>query len=159
MNRNPRGIAHAAASRRAGASPAAGIFNRSNPGKELEAMKQSEITLQSLDIDCNLYFFGTDEEIEAAEKKEEARAAELEKIIFSDSFRALEYYTTYGSRIILHHSTRPGVDFQLSYIAADGVPTMHENYYTNDTRSKKELLKHYVDATIDEDITARLLTA
>lgn len=122
-------------------------------------MKQSEIIFRSLDIDCNMYFFGADEEINAAEQKEAKRAAEIERLIFSDSFRALEYYTTYGSRIILHHSTRPGIDFQLSYIAADGVPTMHENYYTNDTRSKKELLKHYVDATIDEDITARLLTA
>lgn len=122
-------------------------------------MKQREIILKSLEIDCNLYFFGTDEEINAAEQKEAERAAELEKIIFSANFRALEYCTTYGSRIILHHSTRPGVDFQLSYIAADGIPTMHENYYTNDTRSKKELLRHYVNATIDEDITARLLTA
>ena len=122
-------------------------------------MKQTELFFASLEIDPCLFFLGSDEEIEAAEKKENERAAELEKIIFSGDFRALEYRTTYGSRIILHHSTRPGVDFQLSYIAADGVPTMHENYYINDSRSRENLLRHYINKTLQKDIKAQLLTA
>ena len=91
-------------------------------------MTEQQITLEALNIDPKIYFLGTDEEQEKAEAKETARAAELEKIIFSEGFRAMEYINEYGQRRILHHSTRPGILFQMSYIGPDGVAAMHENY-------------------------------
>ena len=129
-------------------------------------MAEKIITFENLNIDANLFFLGSDEEIERAEAKEEQRAQEIRKLIFSRDFIALEYYTEKGARRILHHSTRNGVLFQLSYIASDGVPVMHENYITtageNDgcyIGSENELLRHFVNETLDSDLTARILTA
>lgn len=130
-------------------------------------MKQTRISFESLNINPTIYFLGTDEEIEAAERKEAARAAELEKVIFSSDFLALELRRENGAREILHHSTRKGVFLQLSYIAADGVPTMHENFIKTDqpttdgasVESKEKLLLHFINATLRTDRTFELLTA
>ena len=91
-------------------------------------MKEKYIIFPSLDIKPAFYFWATDEEIKELEAREEARAEELKAVIFAPDFLGAEYISDHGSREILHHSTRDGVLFQLSYIAADGVPTMHENF-------------------------------
>ena len=91
-------------------------------------MKEKIISFESLNIDPCYAFICSDEEIEAAERKEAARAEELKAVFFAPDFIAAEHRTESGAREILHRSTRPGVYFQLSYIAADGVPTLHENY-------------------------------
>lgn len=128
-------------------------------------MKKTTIILKSLNIPNNLFFIGSDAEIEAAEAREEARAEELKKIFFNPSFLAAEYITTYGARHILHHSTRDGVLFQLSYIAADGVPTMHENFIKTDGKNPfyiggaDELTRHYINACSQKDIFLTVLTA
>lgn len=130
-------------------------------------MKKAIISFDSLGIDPCIFFLGTDADIAQAEEKEAGRAAELETIIFSDSFRALELTRETGAREILHHSTRPGVAFQLSYIAADGIPTMHENYIRTSEVStdgasvedKSALLRHYVNATLRKSRELILLTA
>lgn len=128
-------------------------------------MKEKEITFKSLNIDPCYAFIFSDEEIEAAERKEEERAAELERVFFAPGFIAAEYRHESGAREILHRSTRNGVYFQLSFIAADGVPTMHENYIKVDhphpvnqaIEQKAELLRHFV--RLDADITLKVLTA
>ncbi len=130
-------------------------------------MKENTITFNSLNISPDLFFLGSDEEIEAAERKEAERAAEIERVFFAPGFIAAEYKRSSGAREILHRSTRPGVYFQLSYIAADEVPTMHENYIKLDDPnpvkqaidSKSDLLRHFVNYNIDEKITLRILTA
>lgn len=130
-------------------------------------MKQTQLFFDSLKINPTIYFWGTDREIEEAEEKEAIRAAELEKVLFSDDFLALELTRESGAREILHHSTRKGVFFQLSYIASDGVPTMHENYIRTDepttdgarVEGKETLLRHYVNATLQKSRTFELLTA
>ena len=104
-------------------------------------MKDNYIIFESLKIDYNLFFIGSDEEINEAERKEEARAEELKKIFFARDFCAAEYTEKNGSRHILHHSTRDGVLYQLSYIAPDGIPTSHENIKQDNI---KELLNHFI---------------
>ena len=49
-------------------------------------------------------------------------------LIHRDDFQAAQYSTPEGSQRILHHSPRDGVDWQLSYVAPDGIPTMHGDF-------------------------------
>ena len=95
------------------------------------------------------------------------RAEELKAVFFAPDFIAAEHRTESGAREILHRSTRPGVYFQLSYIAADGVPTMHENYIKTEEKqtapgcidSESELYNHFICYNLDENISFRVLTA
>ena len=105
-------------------------------------------------IDPALYFRGTDEEIERARKIEETANESIKAIIYAPSFQALEIRKQYPrgtAREILHHSTRHGVLFQLSYIDPDGIPAMHENYIQTAPdavpeaiHEERELLRHIV---------------
>lgn len=129
-------------------------------------MTEKKITIDALNIDPAIYFSGAEEDIQNAEKIEAARAAEIERLVFCPSFLAMEYRTHHGARRILHHSTRPGVAFQLSYIDADGVPSMHENYIRTGEKAdgahignRAELLRHYVNQTLRKDITLTILSA
>ena len=105
---------------------------------------------EPLNIDPCIYFRGTDEEIESARKQEETAADALKAIIYAPSFQALEIRKQYPrgtAREILHHSTRHGVLFQLSYIDPDGIPAMHENYIKTAPEAihdERELLRHIV---------------
>lgn len=128
---------------------------------------QKTIVLNPLKIDyTQIFFFGSDEEQAAAEATEAARAAELEKIFFDPAFVAAEYRTPNGARRILHHSTRPGILFQLSYIAADGVPVMHENFIETEKTAhhsaidtKKELLNHFILESNETPLFLKVVTA
>ena len=125
---------------------------------------KKHITLESLNLNTNIYFFGTDEAIEEAERKEAKQAETVAVIISAPGFIALEYKTESGARRILHRSTRSGVFWQLSYIAADGVPTMHENFLNTDESSRnaeplRELLRHFVTLTLDRPQDLTILTA
>lgn len=130
-------------------------------------MKEKQITFKSLEIDPCYAFICTDEEIEAIEAREAERAAEIKRVFFAPGFIAAEYTQKSGAREILHRSTRNGVYFQLSYIAADGVPSMHENYIKVDhphpvkqaIDSKSDLFRHFVNMNFEKDITFRVLTA
>jgi len=109
---------------------------------------------EPLRIEPALYFRGTDEEIERAQEAEEAAAEALKTIIYAPDFSALEIRKEYPrgtAREILHHSTRHGVLFQLSYIDPDGVPAMHENYIQTAPEAvpeaiheENDLLRHLV---------------
>ena len=130
-------------------------------------MTDNYIIFPSLDIAPDLFFLGSDEAIEAAEAKEAERAAELEKVFFAPDFIAAEYITEHGAREILHHSTRAGIYFQLSYIAADGIPTMHENYINTGGDPQKvgaietaaELLRHFTNHNSENPLLLHILTA
>lgn len=120
-------------------------------------------TLEALNISAVVMFTGTDEEIKAAEAKENARAQEVEQIIFSGDFKALEYFNYNNQRRILHRSTRPGVMFQLSYIDSDGVPAMHENFIKSSENhvnecieDKSKLLRHFINASNSDNITLNI---
>ena len=119
-------------------------------------MKDTYIIFDSLKINYNLFFIGSDEEINEAERKEEARAEELKKIFFARDFCAAEYTEANGSRHILHHSTRPGFLYQLSYIAPDGIPTSHENIKADNI---KELLQHFIYFNSRHDLHLHIITA
>lgn len=124
------------------------------------------IRFNALNISELLPFHGTDEEIAAAEIIEKRRESEIEKIIFQPGFIAMEYETSTGQSRILHRSTRPGVMFQLSYIDADGVPAMHENYIETSPdhvdeaiHSKSELIKHFRQYSNRHNLRLEVITA
>lgn len=126
---------------------------------------KKEIVLKSLNIDPVIYFSGTDEEIEQAERKEEKQSKIIENIIFSSDFQQLTYKTASGAIRSLHRSTRPGVMFQLSYIDPDGVPAMHENfiqtriiYGVGAIQTKRDLIKHFVNQTLKKSLYLELIT-
>lgn len=129
-------------------------------------MREKYISFPPLNISNTVFFHGTEEEQQEAERKEAERAAELEKVLFSADFIAAEYINYYKQRRILHRSTREGVRFQLSYIDPDGVPAMHENYISEGAdpeevgaiHTKKQLLRHFIHAGNDEELTLRILT-
>lgn len=133
-------------------------------GGRVKPPERKNVLLKSLNINPVLFFLGTDEEIKEAEEKEARRAAEIEKIIFSPDFIAARYYTEKGATRILHHSTRPGVGFQLSYIDSDGIPAMHENFIKTspdhvqeNIQDKNHLLKHFVDITLTENLNLEIV--
>lgn len=123
-------------------------------------------TLAPLNISNTVFFNGTLEEIQEAERKETTRAEELEKIITAPDFIALEYTSYNGQRRILHRSTREGVKYQLSYIDPDGVPAMHENYISEGgdpyevghIGSERELYRHFIHASNTEPLQLTILT-
>ena len=119
-------------------------------------MTDNYIIFNNLKIDYNIYFFGTEEEQKAAEQKERERAEELKKIFFAPNFCAAEYIEKNGSRHILHHSTRPGVLYQLSYIAPDGIPTSHQNIKEDNT---KELINHFIFYNCRHSLKLHIITA
>ena len=104
-------------------------------------MTDNYIIFDNLKIDYNIFFLGTEEEQNEAIQKETERAEELKKIFFARNFCAAEYTEKNGSRHILHHSTRNGVLYQLSYIAPDGIPTSHQNIKEDNI---KDLLNHFI---------------
>ena len=131
-------------------------------------MTENYIIFEPLKIDFNIYFLGTEAEQAAADRKQEERAEQIKRVIFAPSFIAAEYYTPNGSRRILHHSTRAGVTFQLSYIDAAGVAVMHENYITDGTanpykvgtiESAAALLDHFIIESNESPLTLHILTA
>ena len=131
-------------------------------------MKDYTITLQPAKIDYLCYFLGTEEEQKTADERKKARAEELKRVIFAPGFIACEYFSEYGQRRILHRSTRPGVIYQLSYIDADGVPAMHENFINDGTgnpyevgsiHDERELLTHFINNSNEKTLNLHILTA
>ena len=131
-------------------------------------MKDKYITLQPANINYLCYFLGTEEEQTEADRRKEARAEELKRVIFAPGFIACEYFNEYGQRRILHHSTRAGVIFQLSYIDADGIPAMHENFINDGTgnpgkvgaiHDARELIRHFTNQSNEKPLTLHILTA
>lgn len=125
-----------------------------------------EMTLSSLNLARDLYFKGTDAEIEAGEKKLAQREREMKDIIESDDFTALMLKNKAGGRYeILHPSTRKGIRFQLTYYGNDGEPSMHESYgktggpvdERENVHSMDELYRHYADMSYDSDLKLQVL--
>lgn len=125
-----------------------------------------EMTLPSLNLARDLYFKGTDADIEAGEKKLAQREHEMKDIIESDDFTALMLKNKAGGRYeILHPSTRKGIRFQLTYYGNDGEPSMHESYgktggpvdERENVHSMEELYRHYADMSYDSDLKLQVL--
>lgn len=131
-------------------------------------MKETYKTLQPLNIDYTIFFLGTEAEQAEAEATEAARLEEIKSIITAPGFTACEYFNEYGQRRILHPSTRPGVVYQLSYIDADGVPAMHENFINDGTgnpenvgsiNSAGDLYRHFLLQSNSRALRLHILTA
>ena len=75
----------------------------------------------------DIFFLGTDEEIEAAEKQEIEAKAYVANIIHSNNFAGLMFKDSIGLDRLLTRSTRKEWDWQLTE-SRDGKPIGHENY-------------------------------
>ena len=128
-------------------------------------MKDYNTIYESLNIDSLLYFRGSDEEIKQAEARTKERAEQLQRVFFAPGFFAAELITGNGSRQILHRSTRDGVLFQLSFINADGLPTMHGNYITTEGAKEEaahdaaELIRHFTDYNSRHALQLHIISA
>lgn len=120
-------------------------------------MQTRRIKFPALHIDRCVAFRGTPEEQEYAERKEKERYAQVEKIIFSKSFRSMQYVTDYGQIRVLHFSTRPGSVYTVSYIDCDGIPAMHECFIPTQEKchwaveGKRELINLFVGGLYEDD--------
>lgn len=124
-------------------------------------MTKEKQTLKSLNIKPDLFFTGTDEEIEKAEEQETRRNEEIKELVTSTGFLALEYTTAHGQRVILHGSTRPWARFQLSFLDADGIPAGHKSFIETDgsgaAHTAAELWEHFTSLTRNKDLTLTVL--
>lgn len=68
------------------------------------------------------------------DRQEAAQRDAWAEIITAEGFTALQFVqrTDYPMTLILHPSTRPGIDWQLSRIGWDGIPNGHGNFYNDD---------------------------
>ncbi len=75
----------------------------------------------------DIFFLGTDEEIEAAERQDIEAKAYVANIIHSKDFAGLMFTDSIGMQRLLTKSTRAEWDWQLSE-SRNGEPVGHENY-------------------------------
>lgn len=129
------------------------------------SFRESEKIYKSLNISPEVYFTGTMEQIDAAEKAENERAEEFKQLIQKNGLMAMEFIKKDGRREILSHSLRKGIEWQLSYFGNDGLATMHENYGRTGEKlqeeaavhSMDELYRHFVNLNLRGDITFHIL--
>ena len=88
------------------------------------------ITLPPVTADSAAMFFEDENPAEARllEVQHENARYIWQSIVQREDFRAAQYMTQTGQARILSPSTRDGIDWQLSYIGADGIPNMHGDY-------------------------------
>ena len=91
---------------------------------------QKYITLPPVTADSAAMFFEDENPAEARllEVQHENARYIWQSIVQREDFRAAQYMTQSGQTRILAPSTRDGIDWQLSYIGADGIPNMHGDY-------------------------------
>lgn len=82
---------------------------------------------------------------EEAERQDRAQRDAWADIITAPGFRALRFVQRckYPMVLILHPSTRPGVDWQLSRIGWDGIPNGHDDFFNNDLEELYKELSSY----------------
>lgn len=83
--------------------------------------------------------------MEEEERQETAQRDAWAEIVTAEGFAAFEFVQRceYPMTLILHPSTRPGVDWQLSRIGWDGVPNGHDDFYKSDIEALYKELADY----------------
>lgn len=126
-------------------------------------MMEKKLIIPKVTVDPAAMFFQEENPQEAALHEIQYDNARVlwDALIHREDFQAAQFSTPEGSQRILHHSPRDGVDWQLSYIAPDGIPTMHgdfsedEHYSPDSGRTMNELLQ---DLTNDNARTVKEIT-
>ena len=75
----------------------------------------------------------------AALMEEEKRQEAAQRDAWAEFVQRCEYPMT----LILHPSTRPGVDWQLTRIGWDGIPNGHDDFYKSDMEALYKELADY----------------
>lgn len=83
--------------------------------------------------------------MDEAERQDAAQRDAWAEIITAPGFNALQFVqrTEYPMTLILHPSTRPGIDWQLSRIGWDGIPNGHGDFYNNNLEALYNELREY----------------
>lgn len=103
-------------------------------------------------------FTATDAEILKNEQTINRKTQKIIKLVNDPEFCALRVKTTGAGAYILHKSTRPGVKFQLSIIAADGIPTAHENI-KDDKKLRSDIEYYFLNRLFTGPVKLEILTA
>lgn len=107
------------------------------------------IILPPVTADSDAMFFEDENPAEARLLEMQYENAQYiwQSIVHMEGFRAAQYMTQTGQARILSPSTRDGIDWQLSYIGADGIPNMHGNYieteHMRDENNPEEIFRTY----------------
>lgn len=126
-------------------------------------MMDRKLIMPKVTADPAAMFFEDENPQEAAlhEIQYENARVLCDALIHRDDFQAAQYSTPEGSQRILHHSPRDGVDWQLSYVAPDGIPTMHGDFLEDghdsphSGRTMRELMQ---DLSTDNARTVKEIT-
>lgn len=121
-------------------------------------MNKQSYTLEKIDFDPLLIFWGTPEEQEKIEQEEQKRANYIKSLLLSDNFRLASFNNNLGT-YFLTYSTRKDIKYQLSFIDRSGRPTSHENYINlKDSESRQardfdSLLNFFINVNYSQSIT------
>ena len=126
-------------------------------------MMDRKLIMPKVTADPAAMFFEDENPQEAALHEIQYENARVlwDALIHRDDFQAAQYSTPEGSQRILHHSPRDGVDWQLSYVAPDGIPTMHGDFLEDghdsphSGRTMRELMQ---DLSTDNARTVKEIT-
>ena len=113
-------------------------------------MKKRTAEIPAITFDVVELFLEDDEDRLAALMDEEDRQEAAQRnawaeIITAPGFNALQFVQRekYPMTMILHPSTRPGIDWQLSRIGWDGIPNGHGNFYSDNLDALYKELRDY----------------
>lgn len=83
--------------------------------------------------------------MEEEKRQEAAQRDAWAEIVTAEGFAAFEFVQRceYPMALILHPSTRPGVDWQLTRIGWDGIPNGHDDFYKSDMEALYKELADY----------------
>jgi hypothetical protein len=83
--------------------------------------------------------------MEEEKRQEAAQRDAWAEIVTAEGFAAFEFVQRceYPMTLILHPSTRPGVDWQLTRIGWDGIPNGHDDFYKSDMEALYKELADY----------------
>lgn len=127
-------------------------------GFEMVRVDYSEtVTIPPINYDPDVFFAGTKEEQKAYRRACVENMRAWSAIINNPRFAALEFVTEIGNKYILHHSTRDGIDFQLSSIAPDGFANCHTDYTFENKRQEVVLYQDLLEKVERNGATVRVV--
>lgn len=108
------------------------------------------VEIPAIAFDASLLFKEIDQEkldilLIEEEQQEEAQRSVWEEIVEAMGFKALAFTQRceWPMTLILHPSTYPGIDWQLSRFDYEGIPTAHGDFFRSDMESLYRELMSY----------------
>lgn len=119
------------------------------------------VEIPAITFDASLLFKETNQKkldtlLIEEEQQEKAQRRAWEKIVKTMGFKALAFTQRceWPMTLILHPSTYPGIDWQLSRFDYEGIPTAHEDFFRSDMESLYRELMSYARGGVNVRVVA-----